>query len=193
MIDYNVLKQIRDNVDDKETVLSIIQSLSFNQERCKDWLIEKSEPYLQALDDPKICVAAGWYGLLASKLRDFTDNEIVSFDIDPKCKTIGKKLYSDDYGIIFKTKDINLFNPRSYQVVICTSCEHITDDELNNFLSKIKEGSLVILQSNNYNIPEHINYKNNIGEFEWSVNLNVSWRGELDMDKYTRFMLCGIK
>ena len=96
MIDYNVLKQIRDNVDDKETVLSIVQSLSFNQERCKDWLIEKSEPYLQALDDPKICVAAGWYGLLASKLRDFTDNEIVSFDIDPKCKTIGKKLYSDD-------------------------------------------------------------------------------------------------
>ena len=55
MIDYNVLKQIRDNVNDKETVLSIIQSLSFNQERCKDWLIEKSEPYLQALDDPKIC------------------------------------------------------------------------------------------------------------------------------------------
>ena len=194
MIDYNVLKQIRDNVDDKETVLSIVQSLSFNQERCKDWLIEKSEPYLQALDDPKICVAAGWYGLLASKLRDFTDNEILSFDIDPKCKTIGKKLYSDDYGIIFKTKDINLFNPSSYQVVICTSCEHITDDELSNFLSKVKEGSVVILQSNNYfGLKEHINCKNNIGEFEWGVDLNIQWRGELDMDKYTRYMLCGIK
>ena len=194
MIDYNVLKQIRDNVDDKETVLSIVQSLSFNQERCKDWLIDKSEPYLQALDDPKICVAAGWYGLLASKLRDFTNNEIVSFDIDPKCKTIGKKLYSDDYGITFKTKDINLFNPNSYQVVICTSCEHITDDDLNNFLSKVKEGSVVILQSNNYfGLEEHINCKNNIGEFEWGVDLNIQWRGELDMDKYTRYMLCGIK
>ena len=77
--------------------------------------------------------------------------------------------------------------------MICTSCEHITDDDLNNFLSKVKEGSLVILQSNNYNIPEHINYKDNVGEFEWGVDLNVQWRGELDMDKYTRYMLCGIK
>ena len=194
MIDYNVLKQIRDNIDDKETVLSIVQSLSFNQERCKDWLIEKSEPYLQALDDPKICVAAGWYGLLASKLRDFTDNEIVSFDIDPKCKTIGKKLYSDDYGITFKTKDINNYNPYDYNVVVCTSCEHFSDEYLQKFLKKVKEGTLVILQSNNYfGLDEHINCKNNLGEFEWSVNINVLWRGELDMNKYTRYMLCGIK
>ena len=194
MIDYNVSKVIRDNIDDKELVISILRSLNENQEKCKDWLIEKCEPYLQVLDDPKICVAAGWYGLLASKLRDFTDNEIVSFDIDPKCKTIGRKLYSDDYGITFKTKDINKYNPYNYNVVVCTSCEHITDDELDNFLSKVKEGSLVILQSNNYfDLEEHINCKNNIGEFEWGVDLNVQWRGELDMDKYTRYMLCGIK
>ena len=193
MIDYNVLKQIRDNVDDKETVLSIVQSLSFNQERCKDWLIEKSEPYLQALDDPKICVAAGWYGLLASKLRDFTNNEIVSFDIDPKCKTIGKKLYSDDYGITFKTKDIKEFYPNEYDMLVCTSCEHITDDDLNNFLSRGKKSSLVILQSNNYfDLEEHINCKNNIGEFEWSVNIETLYRGELDMGKYTRYMLIGL-
>ncbi len=193
MIDYNVLKQIRDNVDDKETVLSIVQSLSFNQERCKDWLIDKSEPYLQALDDPKICVAAGWYGLLASKLRDFTNNEIVSFDIDPKCKTIGKKLYSDDYGITFKTKDIKEFYPNEYDMLVCTSCEHITDDDLNNFLSRGKKSSLVILQSNNYfDLEEHINCKNNIGEFEWSVNIETLYRGELDMGKYTRYMLIGL-
>ncbi len=193
MIDYNVLKQIRDNVDDKETVLSIVQSLSFNQERCKDWLIDKSEPYLQALDDPKICVAAGWYGLLASKLRDFTNNEIVSFDIDPKCKTIGKKLYSDDYGITFKTKDIKEFYPNEYDMLVCTSCEHITDDDLNNFLSRGKKSSLVVLQSNNYfDLEEHINCKNNIGEFEWSVNIETLYRGELDMGKYTRYMLIGL-
>ena len=193
MIDYNVSKVIRDNIDDKELVISILRSLNENQEKCKDWLIEKCGPYLQVLDDPKICVAAGWYGLLASKLKDFTDNEIVSFDIDPKCKIIGKKLYPND-NIVFKTDDINKFKAKKYDVVICTSCEHFSDEYLQKFLKKVKEGTLVILQSNNYfGLDEHINCKNNLGEFEWSVNLNVLWRGELDMNKYTRYMLCGIK
>ena len=50
MIDYNVSKVIRDNIDDKELVISILRSLNENQEKCKDWLIEKCEPYLQVLD-----------------------------------------------------------------------------------------------------------------------------------------------
>jgi hypothetical protein len=192
MIDYNVLKVIR-GLNKDQLIDSIIGSVNPKQQECKDWLIDESSKYIEVMQDPKICVAAGWYGLLASKLRDFTENEILSFDIDPMCKTIGKKLYKNDYGIKFDTKDIKEFYPNEYDILVCTSCEHITDDDLNNFLSRGKKSSLIILQSNNYfDLEEHINCKNNIGEFEWSVNIEPLYRGELDMGKYTRYMLIGL-
>ena len=40
-------------------------------------------------------------------------------------------------------------------VVINTSCEHITQDQYNQWLRGLRTDSLVIVQSNNYQIDEH--------------------------------------
>ena len=210
MIDYNVLKVIRgllhtrsNGVDmtqisysyikQQEILDSIIGSVSPKQQKSKDWLIKESSKFLKVIKDPKICIAAGWYGLLGAKLREFTNGEILSFDKDPMCKKLGKKMYKKNYGISFDVADINDFDPKKYDVVICTSCEHITDDELNGFLGKVNTGTLVILQSNNYDIPEHINCKVNVGEFIWSVkDMEILYEGELDVDNYKRFMIIGL-
>ena len=58
--------------------------------------------------------------------------------------------------------------------VICTSCEHISDETLNKFLRTKKEQSLVVLQSNNYfGLKEHINCKNSLKEFTDSLSYTV--------------------
>ena len=77
--------------------------------------------------------------------------------------------------------------------IINTSCEHIA-----NFIewyNKIPNGTLVVLQSNNYfEIKEHVNCVNNINEFIKIAPMStLLYNGELELEKYTRFMLIGYK
>ena len=73
-----ILKVI-DGVTTDRLVKSIINSLNENQEKSKDWLIEKSIEYFSFFNSPSIVIAAGWYGHLANKLKEYTKGEIVSF------------------------------------------------------------------------------------------------------------------
>lgn len=177
-----------------EKVKRIINSINDNQIESKMWLIEKLKEHLEMFShSPKICVAAGWYGLTAHLLTLYTKEKIVSFDIDPECEILGNKLYNSHNDIKFITKDINDFDPKEFDVVICTSCEHITDEELNRFLNKRKSNSLVVLHSNNYyQIGEHINCKDSLQHFEKSVNLNIlnSYEKRIE-NKFDRYMIIG--
>ena len=182
--------QVIDSITIDKKVKSIINSLNDNQERSKNWLIEKSGQFLSMLIDPKIIVLAGWYGNLANKLTQFSNHKITSIDIDEECKTIGKKLYDN---VRFKTEDINNTDVNNYNVVVCTSCEHIKD--FNKIYDKITKGSLVILQSNNYkDIIEHVNCKDNLTDFISSIKVEkLLYSGEIHFKKFTRFMIIGIK
>ena len=76
--------------------------------------------------------------------------------------------------------------------IISTSCEHFSDKELNNFLSKRKTNTIVVLQNNNYfALPEHKNCKNNLNEFANSLDLHIIDSMELKTDAYTRYMIVG--
>lgn len=188
---YDILKVI-DSVTNDKLVKSIINSLNDNQVKSKNWLIEKSKDYFSLLNDPKICVAAGWYGHLADKLSTFTNEQIVSFDKDPITKKIGQKLYSN---ILFKVEDVINFKFEKYDVIACTSCEHIEQDVLDNMIYRARAGSLIILQSNNYfEIEDHINCYNSVDEFEKSLKLNtILFKGTLKLNKYDRYMIIGTK
>src|SRR5210317_1285711 len=92
---YNTLQTI-DYITSDEKVKQIINSVNDNQIESKTWLVEKLKDYLDMFSDsPRICVAAGWYGLTAHLLKKYVDKKIVSFDIDPECEIIGEKMYSD--------------------------------------------------------------------------------------------------
>ena len=108
-----------------------------------------------------------------------------------KCKRIGQKLYKD---IIFTVADITYFNIKNYDIIICTSCEHLGQYLIDEFLKRRKKGSLVILQSNNFfSIEEHINCHNSIIEFEKTLKLEkILYRGTLKLDKFDRYMVIGI-
>ena len=182
-----VIGKISNNTDIK----TIVNSVNSNQNVSKEWLIENLKDRIQMFDNPSICVAAGWFGMLADRLSDFTDKKVVSFDIDPKCAKIGKVMYPN---VHHKTVDINKFHPGKYDVIVCTSCEHFSDDVLNKFLSKRnKEKCIVVLQSNNYfELDEHVNCKNSLEEFENSVKIRVLNSSEKEINnKFNRYMLIG--
>ena len=76
-------------------------------------------------------------------------------------------------------------------VIINTSCEHITQDQYDLWLSGMPHNSLLVVQSNNYNIPEHIRLAESLDEFKEQSGLNVLWAGELELPLYKRFMIIG--
>ena len=185
-----ILKVI-DGVTTDRLVKSIINSLNENQEKSKDWLIEKSTKYFSFFNSPSVVIAAGWYGHLANKLKEYTKGEIVSFDKDLMCKKIGQRLYKD---ITFTEADVKYYDIKRFDIVMCTSCEHLGQYLMDEFLKRRKKGSLVILQSNNYfSIEEHINCHNSVIEFEKTLKLEkILYRGTLKLDKFDRYMVIGI-
>jgi hypothetical protein len=76
-------------------------------------------------------------------------------------------------------------------VIINTSCEHITQDQYDLWLSSMPHNSLLLLQSNNYNIPEHVRTASSLEEFKTQCGINVLWSGELVLPQYTRYMIIG--
>jgi len=188
MIDRTL--EVIDQITTDKTVKSIINSLNQNQKKSKIWLAQKARPFVEMFPTPSVCIAAGWYGHLANVFRDFTYGKIVSYDMDPMCKTIGEKLYKGK-NIEFVTETMQSFDPYDFNINICTSCEHIEQKDLNNYISKMSKSSLKILQSNNYvQIEEHINCKENLEDFVSEFNIGkLLFKGTLKLDKYDRYMV----
>jgi len=171
--------------EDIETVRSIANSVNLNQQSSKQWLVDHLKPYLDMYmgNKPKIVIAAGWHGLIGHML----DMDCVSFDMDPICRKV--KLFPN---VKYVTETMEDFDSSKFDVIICTSCEHVTDDVLNNFLAKRSSSSIVCLQSNDYfGIEGHINCKRSLDEFIDSVDIVVLDKFEFKTEKYTRFMVIG--
>ena len=178
----------------------IINSMNRNQVKSKTWLFEETEKWyeLYSHKNPKILVAAGWYGLMAHLMRGMTNNRVVSFDIDDNCKRIGHKLFMDS-KIEFVTEDIEKYDPSDFDILVCTSCEHMTDKTLNTFLNRRRKGCLVSLQSNNFVTPSdqedgHINTKDTLDDFIKSLDLKRILHSDTKPmhPHYTRYLVIGI-
>ena len=189
----NKLLNTIDNITTDKVVKSIINSVNDNQEKCKNWLVNQTVKFFDSIDNPNICVAAGWYGSLADKLQKYSKSKVLSFDQDPQTKLIGSMIYND---VWFKVESIETFKKyKKFNVLVCTSCEHLSKETIDNMLQQLNKGTLVVLQSNDYfGIDGHINCHKNLKSFCDSVKLNqVLYHGQLSLKKYNRFMIIGIK
>ena len=73
------------------------------------------------------------------ELKIYLDNEVVTFDKDPQCKTIGQKLYKD---VTFATAEIEYFNFKTYDIVEpCTNLYKRRDElvKVRNIFSDISD------------------------------------------------------
>ena len=161
----------------------------------KDWLITNLRKNVNKI--VSIDIHGGWVGVLASMLfqSDIYITKIRSIDIDPSCEPIATMMNKkEEITGAFRAITANMCEVRSdADVIINTSCEHITQDEYDLWLSGHPQNSIIVLQSNNYNIPEHIRIANSLEEFKEQSSLNVLYAGELELPLYTRWMIIGKK
>ena len=183
------LKFISENYTDIKIIYQLWNSLNDNQAISKEWLIDHVIQYATDTKPLNILVVAGWFGLTGFLLKQRIVCDVTIVDKDKNCADIGSKLYPD---LIHITEEIANFNPKPYDIIICTACEHLTDQYLNRFLDKKKKSTVVFLQSNNYNsIEDHINYKNNINEFADGLQLSIIRRLTLNLQDCERYMVIG--
>jgi hypothetical protein len=181
---------IRNSPDPTRT----LESFWRGQIRSKEWLIENLRPCV-FLTPVSIDIHGGWVGTLASMLfqSDIPIKNIRSVDIDPACESVAtmmNKMEEIDGRFRAVTSDMCAIRSDA-DIVINTSCEHITQDEYDLWVSGMPYNSLLVLQSNDYNIPEHVRIAKDLEEFKTQCGVKVLWAGELKLPLYTRFMIIG--
>lgn len=162
----------------------------------KEWLIESLSMQVSVKDTPvSIDIHGGWVGVLASMLFQsrIPVKQIRSIDIDPTCEPIATMMNKkEEIEGRFRAVTSDMCEIRSdADIVINTSCEHITQDQYDLWLSGLPYNSVLVLQSNNYNIPEHVRTASSLDNFKEQCDVNVLWAGKLELPLYTRYMIIG--
>jgi hypothetical protein len=165
------------------------------QLKSKEWLITNLRKHIH--EQVSIEIHGGWVGVLASMLfqSSIPIKHITSLDIDPTCEPIATMMNKgEEIAGRFQTITGDMCHLISFvNVVINTSCEHITQDQYETWLGKRNSDQILVLQSNNYIIDEHIRPANSLEEFKTQSNITVIWEGELKLPLYTRWMIIGKK
>jgi len=164
------------------------------QLKSKEWLITNLRKNVNTF--VSIDIHGGWVGVLASMLfqSDIYINNIRSVDIDPTCESIATMMNKqEEITGRFRAVTADMCEIRSdADVIINTSCEHITQDQYNLWLSGHPQNSLLVLQSNDYNILEHVRTARTLDEFKKQCGLeHVLFAGEIELPLYKRFMVIG--
>lgn len=163
------------------------------QLKSKEWLITNLRKNVNKF--VSIDIHGGWIGTLASMLfqSDIYITNIRSVDIDPSCQPIATMMNKkEEMSGKFCAVTADMCAIRSdADVIINTSCEHITQEQYDLWLSGIPHNSLLVLQSNNYNIPEHVRIAADLEQFKKQCQINIIWAGELELPLYKRFMIIG--
>lgn len=186
-----------DAIRNSENRYRTLESFWKGQLRSKVWLIQNLIKYTSN-NPSNIVIHGGWNGVLASLLfnSDIAIERITSVDIDPVCEqtaiTINKRQEMEG-KFAAVTADMCTYNYNA-DIVINTSCEHVTQEQYEQWLTNVPNSALIVLQSNNYfELEEHIRCANNTEEFIQQSKLNVLFVDELELPKYKRFMIIGRK
>jgi hypothetical protein len=168
------------------------------QLQSKEWLIETLTMHLGiTCGSYDIDIYGGWVGVLASMLFQSTIpvSKIRSIDIDPACEKIASMMNKgEEMQGRFTAISADMCSSISNAgIVINTSCEHITQSQYQQWLDLMPKNCLLVLQSNNYAIDEHVRIAESLEEFNSQCSINVMWMGQLELPLYTRWMVIGNK
>jgi hypothetical protein len=192
-IDLEHLHYWMQAIRNSENPMRTMDAFWSGQLKSKEWLITNLRKNVNQV--VSIDIHGGWVGVLASMLfqSDIYITNIRSIDIDHTCESIANMMNKpEEIAGRFRAVTADMCEIRSdADVVINTSCEHITQDQYDLWLSGMPHNSLLVLQSNNYDIPEHIRTAKSLEEFKQQSHINVLWSGELELPLYKRFMIIG--
>lgn len=176
-----------------------LESFWKGQVNSKIWLVDNLSKIVMPNTSNNVVIHGGWNGVLASIL--FNSNigikHITSVDIDPVCEEIActvNKRQEIEGRFAAETADMTLYDYTA-DIVINTSCEHLTRGAYQRWLELVPDNALVVLQSNNYfELEEHINCSADLNDFiKHSGLTNILFSDTLVLPKYNRYMIIGIK
>ena len=163
------------------------------QMQSKEWLIEHLRPLVNV--PSRIDIHGGWVGVLASMIfqSEIPARYICSVDIDPTCEPIATMMNKhEEIDGKFRAITGDMCTvPVNGNVIVNTSCEHITQEQYEIWLARLPKDSIVVLQSNNYDIPEHVRIAQTLEEFKKQSHLTELWSVMLKTQLYTRWMIIG--
>ena len=175
-----------------------LESFWKGQVNSKVWLAKELYSIIPKTKLNDIVIYGGWNGVLASILFNsrLPLNSITSVDIDPVCKDIActvNRRYEIERKFNAVTADMCKYTQPA-DVVINTSCEHVTQEQYEQWLSNQPDDALFVVQSNNYfELEEHVRCAIDIDDFMHMSKIKPYWRGEFETPKYTRYMIIGKK
>lgn len=166
------------------------------QIKSKEWLIKELENL--NLSPSTVEIHGGWVGVLASMLfqSKVKIQHVVSVDIDPLVKHVAEEMNRLEHSEgLFRAETGDMTNRYPVtNIVINTSFEHITQEQYDKWLPNMFDDQLIVLQSNNFDIPEHVRIAQSLEEFKEQAHLSkILYEGTLDLPKYKRFMIIGYK
>ena len=186
-----------DAIRNSEDKYRTLESFWKGQVRSKVWLADALRVnYVD--DDARIVIYGGWNGVLSSILfnSSLSIEHITSVDIDPTCEEIAytvNKNYEIAGRFTAVTADMCEYTEPA-DIVINTSCEHVTQEQYEQWLSIQPDDALFVVQSNNYfELDEHVRCATDQDDFMRMSKIKPYWRGEFETPKYTRYMIIGKK
>ena len=183
------------NSEDRDRTL---ESFWGGQLKSKEMLVKHLEYQCDYNKKYNIVIHGGWNGVLASMLFNshLDIGQIISVDIDPAVEETAKTINKNQEmqgRFIARTADM-CTDKYNADIVINTSCEHLDNVKLKQWFDNIPQGTMYVMQSNNYSeLEEHINCVNSKGELAESVGAKDYNVEEIVLPKYTRYMISGIK
>ena len=186
-----------DAIRNSEDRYRTLESFWKGQVNSKVWLAKNLIGFVP-VRPLNIVIYGGWNGVLASILfnSNIAAQHITSVDIDPVCEDIANtvnKRHEIQGKFSAVTADMCEYTNNA-DVVINTSCEHVTQEQYEQWLSNQPDDAIFVIQSNNYfDLPEHIRCATDADDFMRMSKIKPLWRGEFETPKYTRYMIIGKK
>jgi len=188
-----------DAIRNSEDRYRTLESFWKGQVNSKIWLIEKLQETLPCKPvSAKIVIHGGWNGVLASLLfnTEIDISSITSVDINPTCEEIARTINKrQEIEGRFNAVTADMCNYKyEADIVINTSCEHITQEQYEEWLQNVPNTAWIVLQSNNYfALDEHIRCSIDIDDFTRMSKIKPFLRDTLPLPKYDRYMIVGRK
>tara|TARA_B100000287_G_C20451468_1_gene709657 strand:+ start:217 stop:846 length:630 start_codon:yes stop_codon:yes gene_type:complete len=182
--------------------IDIFHCFSPSQKESKEWLIKCLNDYEYIIDKKiyDIAILGSWYGYLSYLLeRQFKNyiTEIKCYDVDSQAKNVGKVLFNDSDITQFVTQDVSAMNFQDYRynLIINTSCEHMTDDTLHHWLFTARKNTVCVLQSTNKPARDHSNLISSKEELygKFKEHFYDCVTHEYNFGNYSRYLMIGIK
>jgi len=167
------------------------------QVHSKIWLSEVLNEHYDSNLPSNIYIFGGWLGVLANILfqnSKFYVDTIYNIDLDPWCKPNSEKLnqtYVNMQRYYADTADMKEYQySDTADIVINTSTEHVTQETYDHWYDNIPQGSLVVVQGNDFfSCVEHVRCSINLDDFiKMNRVTDPIFAGQLETTMYNRFM-----